>query len=74
MAIQYVKELDPKSEFRLFMYGDIATRGEFDTRYASMLATYRGVRTFDGYTNPAPRGQAVDFSYQYSPYYSYSWR
>lgn len=65
MAIAHVAELDPKSKFRIFFDGN------FEKGYAGMLASYRGERTFSYYINPAPIRQAVDFSYDYSPYYSY---
>lgn len=65
MAIAHVAERDPHSEFRLIFDGDL------NKGYAAMLASYRGVRTFTYYINPAPIKQAVDFSYDYSPYYAY---
>jgi hypothetical protein len=65
MAIAHVAELDPDSKFRLFFDGN------FQKGYAGMLASYRGVRTYTYYINPAPVHQAVDFSYEYSPYYAY---
>jgi hypothetical protein len=65
MAIAHVAETDPNSNFRLIF------DGSFDKGQASMLASYRGVRTFNFYMNPAPIHQTVDFSYEYSPYYTY---
>jgi hypothetical protein len=65
MAIAYVAEKDPQSQYRLIFDGD------FKKDHAAMLASYRGVRSFSYYLNPAPVQQAVDFSYDYSPYYAY---
>jgi hypothetical protein len=65
MAIAHISSLDPKHQYRVIFDGDI------HKGYAAMLASYRAVRTFNYYINPAPIAQAVDFSYDYSPYYRY---
>lgn len=51
MAIQRVSTLDPRHEFRLIFSGNI------DKQMASMLASYRGIRTLNSYFNPAPLRQ-----------------
>lgn len=50
-AIERVLEFDPNREYRVIFDGEI------DRQQAAMLASYRGVRTFNSYFNPAPRRQ-----------------
>ena len=56
-AIERVAKLDPGREYRVIFDGEI------DKQMASMLASYRGVRTFDMYFNPAPRRQFEEMYY-----------
>jgi len=50
-AIERVSARDPNHEYRVVFDGKI------DKQLAAMLASYRGVRTFNAYFNPAPRRQ-----------------
>lgn len=59
-VIQRVSDLDPHREFRLIFEGDI------DKQMASMLASYRGVRTLNSYFNPAPLRQFQEL-YHHGP-------
>jgi hypothetical protein len=59
-AIERVKVLDPDHNYRVLFDGDI------DKQKAAMLASYRGVRTFNSYFNPAPRSQFEEL-YYHSP-------
>jgi hypothetical protein len=56
-AIERVATLDPDREYRVIFDGKI------DKQQAAMLASYRGVRTFNSYFNPAPRRQFEELYY-----------
>jgi hypothetical protein len=49
-VINQVNEFDPKHDYRVIFEGTI------NNQFASMLASFYGVRSFGGYVNPAPRG------------------
>ena len=57
-AIERVSALDPGHEYRVLFDGKI------DKQQAAMLASYRDVRTFNSYFNPAPRRQFEELYYQ----------
>jgi uncharacterized membrane protein YfhO len=63
-AIERVITLDPKREYRVIF--DDFKGSEVKKRQASMLASYRKVRTLHGLLNPAPRGQ-IEELYYYRP-------
>lgn len=56
-AIERIATLDPGREYRVIFDGKI------DKQQAAMLASYRGVRTFNSYFNPAPRHQFEELYY-----------
>jgi hypothetical protein len=56
-VIERVATLDPKREYRVIFDGKI------EKQQAAMLASYRGVRTFNSYFNPAPRQQFEELYY-----------
>lgn len=56
-AIERVVTLDPGHEYRVIFDGKI------DKQQAAMLASYRGVRTFNSYFNPAPQRQFEELYY-----------
>lgn len=56
-AIERIATLDPDREYRVLFDGSI------DTQLASMLASYRGVRSFNMYFNPAPLRQFEELYY-----------
>lgn len=56
-AIERISILDPNHEYRVIFDGKI------DKKQAAMLASYRGVRTFNAYFNPAPKRQFEEIYY-----------
>jgi hypothetical protein len=60
MAMIRVAELDPRREYRLIFEGSV------DKQMASMLASYRGIRTLNSYFNPAPSRQFQEL-YHHGP-------
>ena len=57
IAIERIVQLDPHHEYRVIFDGSI------DKQKAAMLASYRGVRTFNSYFNPAPHRQFHEMYY-----------
>lgn len=56
-ALARIVELDPTHDYRVIFNGSI------DAQTASMLASFRGVRTLNAYFNPAPRQQFEELYY-----------
>lgn len=57
-ALSRVAALDPGRNYRVIF------EGEIDKQQASMLASYRGIRTLNAYVNPAPYRQFSEMYYQ----------
>jgi hypothetical protein len=57
-ALSRVAALDPSRNYRV-VFG-----GKIDKQQASMLASYRGIRTLNAYVNPAPYRQFSEMYYQ----------
>ncbi|NIF76619.1 hypothetical protein F3J20_04265 [Paraburkholderia sp. Cy-641] len=60
LALKHVAALDPEHDYRVIFEGDI------DKQQASMLASYRGIRTLNAYINPAPYRQFTEL-YHHAP-------
>ena len=58
VVIKHIVKLDPARDYRVIFDGKI------DKQKAAMLASYRGVRSFNSYFNPAPRRQFEEIYYQ----------
>jgi hypothetical protein len=58
VVIKHIVKLDPARDYRVIFDGKI------DKQNAAMLASYRGVRSFNSYFNPAPRRQFEEIYYQ----------